>query len=295
MKDKDKIRKSEPQKGRPNEKETRSSGTPIGGVDCSEFEVLLADALDGRLDQSQIERFDAHLESCPRCAPMFGEAKLGQAWMQTLKDEELEPPVFVVENILRETVGTVHTRVKPEAVEPQKRWLDRLKEMPVFKPVFGAVLQPRFAMSFGMAFFSITMLMNVLGVKVTSLRHVDLRPSAVSRQYYETKGKLVKYYENLRLVYEIETRVEDIKRVTQPTDQTKPANNGQQPEQRDEQQQEKNKKAKPENRETSGAPELKKGLEVHAGSVQRTEIAFAGDSESVHARQYDTTARSFAS
>jgi Putative zinc-finger len=263
MKEKDKTRKPEPPKP--------------GGVDCTEFEVLLADALDGRLDGPQIERFDAHLEMCPRCAPMFGEAKLGQSWMQTLKEDELEPPVFVVENILRETVGTVHTRVKPQVPEPKLNWLDRLKEMPVFKPVFGAVLQPRFAMSFGMAFFSITMLMNVLGVKVTSLRHVDLRPSAISHQYYETKGKVVKYYENLRLVYEIETRVDDVKRATQPADQNKHDNKNQQ----QDQQQEKNKKAKPENRETSGAPELKRDLEVRASSA--------------HAGQYDTTARSIAS
>jgi hypothetical protein len=194
---------------------------------------------------------------------MFGEAKLGQSWMQTLKDEELEPPVFVVENILRETVGTVHTRVKPEKAKPQQSWIDRLKEMPVFKPVFGTVMQPRFAMSFGMAFFSITMLMNVLGIKVTSFRHVDLRPSAISHQYYETKGKLVKYYENMRLVYEIETRVNDIKRVTQPEQQQKNNENKQQDEK-----QENQKKAKPENRETSGAPELKRTPEVIATSVQ---------------------------
>ena len=107
MKDKDKNRKPQPPKADPAEPKSGSLGMPIGGVDCSEFEVLLADALDGRLDQSQIERFDAHLEMCPRCAPMFGEAKLGQSWMQTLKEDELEPPVFVVENILRETVVPV--------------------------------------------------------------------------------------------------------------------------------------------------------------------------------------------
>jgi len=266
MKEKDKTRKPEPPKP--------------GGVDCTEFEVLLADALDGRLDGSQIERFDAHLEMCPRCAPMFGEAKLGQSWMQTLKEDELEPPVFVVENILRETVGTVHTRVKPEVAEPKTNWFDRLKEHAVFKPVFGAVLQPRFAMSFGMAFFSITMLMNVLGVKVSTLRHVPLTPSAVTRQYYETKGKVVKYYENMRLVYEIETRVNDIKRATQTEQNKNDKNNSnqQQPQQQDQQEK---KQAKPDNRETSGAPELRRDPEVRAESVQ--------------ARQNDITVRSIAS
>lgn len=290
MKDKDKIRKPQPPKGDPAESKSGSPGVPIGGVDCSEFEVLLADALDGRLDQSQIERFDAHLEMCPRCAPMFGEAKLGQSWMQALKEEEIEPPVFVVENILRQTVGTVHTRVKVEKAEPQKSWIDRLKEMPVLKPVFGTVMQPRFAMSFGMAFFSITMLMNVLGIKVTSFRHVDLRPSAISHTYYETKGKLVKYYENMRLVYEIESRMNDIKRATQPQQKNR-NDNRQEPEQK----QENPKKGKPENRETSGVPELKRGLEVHARSSEGTQSALLRNEASDQAGQKDATERSFAS
>jgi hypothetical protein len=265
MQDKDKIRRPQ-QPANP------------GGVDCTEFEVLLADALDGRLDETQIERFDSHLEKCPRCAPMFGEAKLGQAWLQTLKTEELEPPAFVMENILRETVGTLHTKVKPQVAEPRLGWFDRLKEMPVFKPVYGTVMQPRFAMSFGMAFFSITMLMNVLGIKVSSFKHVDLRPSAISREYHEAKGKVVKYYENLRLVYQLEVGVNDLKKVTQPRQEQSQPQQQQPPKNEGGQE---NKKSKPENRETSGAPELKRTPEVIANSVQ--------------AGQMDTTGRSIAS
>jgi Putative zinc-finger len=259
MQDKDKTRRPQP----PNP----------GGVDCAEFEVLLADALDGRLGETQIERFDSHLEKCPRCAPMFGEAKLGQAWLQTLKSDELDPPAFVMENILRETVGTLHMKVKPQVAEPRLGWFDRLKEMPVFKPVYGTVMQPRFAMSFGMAFFSITMLMNVLGIKVSSFKHVDLRPTAISRQYHEAKGKVVKYYENLRLVYQLEVGVNDLKKVTQPTQEQ---HQQQQPQQ--DQGGQENKKSKPENRETSGAPELKRTLRVVASSVQAGQMVTTGRS-----------------
>jgi len=38
------------------------------------------------------------------------------------------------------------------------------------------------------------------------------------RGYYETSGKLVKYYENIRFVYELETRVRELKRATTPAD-----------------------------------------------------------------------------
>lgn len=263
-----------------DDKTRRPQPTRAGGVDCAEFEVLLADALDGRLDTTQIERFDSHLEMCPRCAPMFGEAKLGQAWLQTLRSDELEPPAFVMENILRETVGTVHAKVRPQIAEPKLGWFDRLKEMPVLKPVFGTVMQPRFAMSFGMAFFSITMLMNVLGIKVSSFKHVDLRPTAVVREYHEAKGKVVKYYENLRLVYQLEVGVNDLKKVTQPAqDQNQPQ------QQKQDNGQEKNKKSKPENRETSGAPELKRTPGGSEGVIAMSE----------QAGQMVTTGRSIAS
>ena len=76
--------------------------------------------------------------------------------------------------------------------------------------------QPRFAMSFGMAFFSLSISLSLAGVKVSDVRRVDLRPSAIKRTYYETTGRVVKYYENIRFVYEIESRVREFKRVTAP-------------------------------------------------------------------------------
>lgn len=191
-----------------NGDETTRKPPGPGGVDCAEFEVLLADALDGRLNAVQIERFDAHLASCRTCAPMFGESKLGQAFLQTLTTEELEPPPFVIESILRETVGTVHTRVK---VEARQSWIDRLRELKWVEPMVATVRQPRFAMTFGMAFFSITMLMNVFGLKLSSFKQVDLRPSAIRQTYYETTGKVQKYYENIRWVYEIESAIRELR------------------------------------------------------------------------------------
>jgi len=73
-------------------------------------------------------------------------------------------------------------------------------------------------MSFGMAFFSLSITMSLAGVKLADLRHADLRPSAIKRNYYETSGKVVKYYENIRFVYEIESRVREFKRATMPVE-----------------------------------------------------------------------------
>jgi hypothetical protein len=153
---------------------------------------------------------------------MFADAQAGLDWLKSLG--EVEPPARLVENILRATTGT------PQALRAaRKPAAERLREWagPVFAPVFSTLMQPRFALSFGMAFFSITVLLNAAGFRVGDLRHADLRPSAVHngmvRQYYETQARVVKYYENIRLVYEIESRVRDLKKATTPEENTPPA------------------------------------------------------------------------
>ena len=43
------------------------------------------------------------------------------------------------------------------------------------------------------------------------------------RGAYEAQGRVVKYYENIRFVYEIESRVQELKRATTPEESTPPA------------------------------------------------------------------------
>ena len=146
---------------------------------------------------------------------MFCETESGLSWLKDLP--EVEPPTGFVQRVLIATSGTT-AKVQAEA---PKGWMDRLRDrMPAaLRPVWGTVMQPRFAMSFGMAFFSITLVLNVTGVKASDIKQVDLRPSAIVRGYHETSGRLVKYYENIRFVYELETKVRDLKRVATPTDE----------------------------------------------------------------------------
>jgi len=72
----------------------------------------------------------------------------------------------------------------------------------------------------------VSIALNVAGVKVSDIRHVDLRPSALVRNYHTTTGRMVKYYENIRFVYEIESKVREFKRATTPA---QPAPNQEQP------------------------------------------------------------------
>jgi len=185
------------------------------GMQCAEAEALLAEALDGTLQDSQRAAFEAHQQSCASCRTMLDEARAGMHWLKGL--DEAEPPRNLVHNILAQTIGALPS----EHVLPAPRgegWLEKLKGR--LAPVFAPVATPRFAMSFGMAFFSITMLLGIAGFHMADLRHLDLSSKGVRKAYYETQARVMRYYENLRLVYEIESRVRDLRRAASPDSNT---------------------------------------------------------------------------
>lgn len=189
------------------------------GMPCSEFEALLSEALDRQLSGTKLESFQAHARTCSACGPLFSEAEAGLLMLKSLA--EAEPPRNLVHNILAATTGIDTARLRVSAAVPGELSLaNRLRVLAgrLASPLFALVRQPRFAMSFGMAFFSLTFAMSVAGVKVSDLKHVDLRPSAIKRTYNTTSGRVVKYYENIRFVYEIESRVRDLKRATTPAE-----------------------------------------------------------------------------
>jgi hypothetical protein len=179
-------------------------------MSCSEFDALLSQAIDGTLGGERLAAFEAHGRECQLCGPLLAEAESGRTWLKSLV--EVEPPPELVTNILLRTTGIVPARqaAKPDSLGTRIRNWGTM----VFAPMVAVARQPRFAMSFGMAFFTLSVTMSLAGVKLSDIRRVDLRPSAVRRTYYETTGRVVKYYENIRFVYEIESRVRQFKEAT---------------------------------------------------------------------------------
>jgi hypothetical protein len=186
-------------------------------MQCNEFDALLSDALDKILTGPKATAFQAHAKSCPVCGPLLAEAEIGKHWLEQLV--EIDPPQHLVHNILAATTGIDTARLHGAAAA-QASWLDRMASWAsaALGPIVAVAKQPRFAMSFGMAFFSLSVSLSLAGVKLSDIRHVDLRPSAIRRTYYETSGKVAKYYENIRFVYEIESRVREFKRATTPAE-----------------------------------------------------------------------------
>ncbi len=184
------------------------------GLQCQEFDGLLTDALDGVLTGPQLDRFQAHVRTCSACGPLFAEVEAGRNWLKDLT--EVEPPASLVTNILVSTTGvdTQRLRVNVPASQPRIPWLEKAQAWfsGAMQPAWATIRQPRFAMSFGMAFFSLSVALSVLGVKPADLRQVSLRPTAIRHTYYNTQARVVRYYENIRFVYEVESRVRELKR-----------------------------------------------------------------------------------
>jgi hypothetical protein len=244
------------------------AGESKNGMRCAEFEALLNEALDETLTGQKLESFQAHGRSCAVCGPLLAEVDAGRRWLKSLA--EVEPPVNLVDNILVATSGLDTSR--RHSARAADSWLERAREWVsggFFGPVLTVARQPRFAMSFGMAFFSLSIGLSMTGVKASDLRHADLRPSAIKRAYYETSGRVVKYYENIRFVYQIESRMREFKRATAPVE---PA-----PEQNEQQNQNKERK----NNDTSGQPEQQRQERNYSQGESQPVLAAAPDNPPV--------------
>src|ERR1019366_5124340 len=155
------------------------------------------------------ESFEAHRRVCGVCGPLLADVQAGQQWLRALALEPVEPPVNLVHNILAATSGVMSTR--PQAAradgsttpfgERAREWWDSFSAS-FFRPVAAFVRQPRFVMSFGMMFFSFSLVLNLAGVKPTDVAKVNLRPAALRHAYNDTQIKIVKFYDNIRFVYE---------------------------------------------------------------------------------------------
>ncbi|MGA9527257.1 MAG: hypothetical protein WBS24_03990 [Terriglobales bacterium] len=189
------------------------------GTACAEFDALLTEALEGQLTGESKGRFDAHRRICGVCGPLFADAQAGQQWLRSL--EAVEPPAHLVHNILVATSGVVSTRMMPASAgarttplgERTREWWDSW-----FAPVTAFVRQPRFVMSFGMIFFTFSLVVSAAGVKPKDVAKIDLRPSALRHAYNDAQIKVVQYYDNIRFVYEIESKVRELKRATTPAE-----------------------------------------------------------------------------
>jgi hypothetical protein len=180
---------------------------------CAEFEILLCDAVDGTLRGEQQLAFASHRQSCAACNELATDVLGATAFIE--RAAEVHPPKELLTRILFETSAN-----KP--VKSSTGWLAALRRL------FGPVIQPKLAMGMAMTMLSISMLAQVFGLEVRQPRAADLEPAriwaGVEDGAHRQWSRVIKYYENIRVVYEIQSRLkewadqEEQERQNQPKD-----------------------------------------------------------------------------
>jgi len=192
---------------------------------CGQWETLLADALDGLLQPEDEATFTTHMASCKACSALFDEARRGQEWLEFLSPEP-EVPADLLDKILAQTgpgqvagFGMVagDTGVIP-VPQPRKSRAAAVPawQRPGFMGQIRRFAEPRLLMTAAMAFFSIALTLNLTGVRLSELRMADFRPAAIrsfmERRIMTASVPIVRYYDHLRYVYEVESRMRELRR-----------------------------------------------------------------------------------
>ncbi|MCI0350884.1 MAG: hypothetical protein L0Z53_15775 [Acidobacteriales bacterium] len=189
------------------------NGESTNRMQCAEFEAVLAEAVEGRLGSAQDAEFRSHAQSCAVCEPMLADALAGFELLHSL--DQVQPPQRLAARILIATIGASHVRSDAARVP----FRERLRHWVL--PVLTPMMQPRIAGSLAMTFFSLTLILGLAGFKVSDLRNLDLRPSAIrqgiTRGYYEGTAKVAKYYDSMRLVYQLQAGFRDLKNQFTPS------------------------------------------------------------------------------
>ena len=168
-------------------------------MNCAEFEILLADYIDGTLAADQRAEFAGHRETCVACAELAIDAQSALSLME--RAAEVELPAELVTKILHATNAGWDLRKYRQGV---RGWINR---------TLSPVLKPRFVMSAMLSLVSITMLSRCAGTPKATLTAADLDPiriwSSLDLRTHRVWDRAVKSYESMRLVYEIRSQIND--------------------------------------------------------------------------------------
>jgi hypothetical protein len=183
--------------------------------------------LDGLLKPEEEVRFEAHKANCPACTALYEAARKGLEWLEFLSPAP-EPPEGLLAKILATTgPGTdlghaVSGLPVPAAPGVVPAFVPPVWQQPGFLARMRASAQPRLLMTAAMAFFSIALTLNLAGVRLSNLRLADLRPrtmrSYMERQLTTASVPIVRYYDHLRFVYEVEAGMRELRGETESQD-----------------------------------------------------------------------------
>ena len=166
---------------------------------CAELEILLCDYVDGTLRGAEKTALESHLADCSACAELAKDVAGVTAFIDTVA--VAEPPAELLTRILHEIPTG---RQKPE----RPSWWRKL-----FGGWVNTVLSPRYAMGMAMTVLSFSMIAKFAHIEPRKLTQADLDPvkiwAGIDDRTHRMWDRAVKYYDNLRLVIEIQSRLKE--------------------------------------------------------------------------------------
>jgi anti-sigma factor RsiW len=174
-------------------------------MNCADIEILLADYVDGTLAADRKSALQSHLSTCKACEELAADVAGAVSFMERVP-EVAAPPELVTRILFEISSGPSHAEVKPS-------WMRRLFGNRLGGKIMEPVLQPRYAMGMAFTLLSFAMLGRFAGIEFRHLSPSDLDPvkiwTSAEDRATRTWQRGVKYYQSLRLVYEIESRVKE--------------------------------------------------------------------------------------
>jgi putative zinc finger protein len=170
-------------------------------MNCGQIEILLCDYLDGTLPAPERAEFERHLAGCSACTELARDAGAAVAFMD--RAAAVDAPPELLTRILAATRDA-----EPSALS-RILGLGRLRSS--VGRWFAPLLEPRLVMGMALTVLSFSMMAKCAGVPVRQLKPSDLSPANVyaSAEDRISRGwdRTVKFYENLRFVYDVQSRL----------------------------------------------------------------------------------------
>jgi len=161
---------------------------------CTVTEERLSDFLDGQMSAEESAAFSAHRQSCTACAGLA--AQVGAMLNDIHQLEMVEEPEGLARKISAVTLGPKVSK------QGWRRWFGWMP----------AIWQPRFAMGIATVAACCIIVVQAGGVTPKKLSRANLNPAdmlrAANRDIHLTYARGVKFVNDLRVVYEIQSRLE---------------------------------------------------------------------------------------
>jgi hypothetical protein len=171
---------------------------------CEQTEARLSDYLDGLLGPAEQIAFDHHVNGCERCTPLVASVSHLLGTLHTL--EQVEPSPRLINSILNTTVG-------PRSWRSAKGWLRSLQS-------------PRFVYSAVSVAATLFVLVSASGFSWKKPKLADLAPATMYRkansQVHLVYARGTKFVSDLRVVYEIQSRLRQDNEIPSTPEQTIP-------------------------------------------------------------------------